>query len=66
MKLRFLKREEIYVSEYRNMDQSNIAAFIDNYYNRLRLHSSLGYKPRSPVPYGAVSSELTAQHTRSL
>ena len=24
---------------------ANVADFIDNYYNRVRLHSALGYKP---------------------
>jgi transposase InsO family protein len=45
--LKTLKREEIYANEYRDLDHlnANIAAFIDNYYNRVRLHSALGYKP---------------------
>jgi len=45
--LKTLKREEIYASEYRDLDhlRENIAAFIDSYYNRVRLHSALGYQP---------------------
>jgi putative transposase len=45
--MKTLKREEIYVNEYREMEhlRENIAAFIDSYYNRVRLHSALGYKP---------------------
>ena len=45
--LKTLKREEIYANEYRDREHlcENIAAFIDNYYNRVRLHSALGYKP---------------------
>ena len=45
--LKTLKREEIYANEYRDLEHlcENIAAFIDNYYNRVRLHSALGYKP---------------------
>ena len=42
-----LKREEMYVNEYRDHDhlRANITEFIDNYYKRQRLHSVLGYKP---------------------
>ena len=45
--MKTLKREEIYANEYRDMEhlRENIAAFIDTYYNRVRLHSALGYKP---------------------
>jgi len=45
--IRTLKREEIHVNEYRDLDHLavNIEAFIVGYYNRLRLHSALGYRP---------------------
>jgi transposase InsO family protein len=45
--MKTLKREEVYANEYRDLDhlRENIAAFIDDYYNRVRLHSALGYKP---------------------
>jgi transposase InsO family protein len=45
--LKTLKREEIHANEYRDLDhlRANIAAFIDHYYNRVRLHSALGYRP---------------------
>jgi putative transposase len=54
--MRTLKREEVYATEYRDLDhlQKNIAEFIENYYNRLRLHSSLGY--RSPEEFEQISS----------
>jgi transposase InsO family protein len=41
-----LKREEIYANEYRDLNhlRENIAAFIDTYYNCVRLHS-LDYRP---------------------
>jgi transposase InsO family protein len=44
--MRTLKREEIYANEYRNLEhlRSNIEMFIDQYYNRRRLHSALGYQ----------------------
>jgi hypothetical protein len=45
--MKTLKREEIYANKYRDLDhlRGNIAEFIDAYYNRVRLHSALGYKP---------------------
>ena len=45
--LKTLKREEIYASQYRDLDdlRANIEALIEQYYNRQRLHSALGYRP---------------------
>ncbi len=45
--LKTLKREEIYANDYRDLDhlRTNIEAFIEQYYNRCRLHSALGYRP---------------------
>jgi putative transposase len=45
--MKTLKREEIYANKYRDLDhlRENIAEFIDTYYNRVRLHSALGYQP---------------------
>lgn len=44
--LKTLKREEIYANTYRDLEhlRTNMAAFIDQYYNRIRLHSALGYR----------------------
>jgi transposase InsO family protein len=49
--LKTLKREEIYVNQYRDLDRlrDNIEEFIERYYNRQRLHSTLGY--RSPEEF---------------
>ncbi len=43
--LKTLKQEEIYCHEYRDLDELRLhsSAFIDEYYNRHRLHSALGY-----------------------
>jgi transposase InsO family protein len=49
--LKTLKREEIYANDYRDLDhlRMNIEVFIEQYYNRYRLHSALGY--RSPEEF---------------
>lgn len=45
--IKTLKREEIYANSYRDLEdlRAHMAEFIDNYYNRQRLHSALGYRP---------------------
>jgi len=45
--MKTLKREEIYANDYVDLEhlRKNIEAFIDDYYNRCRLHSALGYQP---------------------
>lgn len=43
--IKTLKREEIYAGNYQYIDElsAHLEEFIDRYYNRLRLHSALGY-----------------------
>jgi putative transposase len=45
--MKTLKQEEIYANPYRDLEHlvANIEAFIEQYYNRCRLHSALGYRP---------------------
>ena len=45
--MKTLKREEIYANDYVDLDdlRTNIQEFIEQYYNRRRLHSALGYQP---------------------
>jgi putative transposase len=44
--MKTLKREEIYGNAYLHLEhlRTNIEAFIEQYYNRCRLHSALGYQ----------------------
>jgi transposase InsO family protein len=44
--IKTLKQEEIYCREYRDIEDlsAHLKEFIEHYYNRLRLHSALGYR----------------------
>jgi putative transposase len=49
--MKTLKQEEIYANVYNDLEhlRGQVAEFLDQYYNRLRLHSALGY--RTPEEY---------------
>jgi hypothetical protein len=53
--IKTLKREEIYANEYDDLEHllRNIEEFIEQYDNRQRLHSALGY--RSPEEFARQS-----------
>jgi putative transposase len=53
--MKTLKREEIYARDYRDLEHvlESVEGFIENYYNRCRLHSALGY--RSPEEFESES-----------
>ena len=56
--MKTLKREEIYANKYDDLEhlRANIGEFIEQYYNRLRLHSALGYQ--SPEEFEQRSESL--------
>jgi transposase InsO family protein len=56
--IKTLKREEIYAHRYRDLEdlQAHVEEFIEQYYNRVRLHSALGYRPPEEFEQAAASS----------
>lgn len=63
--MKTLKHEEIDASCYRDIEHLRLAmnAFIDNIYNKERLHSALGY--RSPEEYEIASATKPWQRTQT-
>jgi transposase InsO family protein len=68
--MKTLKREEIYANDYVDLNhlRSTIEAFIEQYYNRCRLHSALGYQPpdefEQHLKYGVTSAGATMSFFR--
>jgi len=63
--MKTLKREEIYANKYDDLEnlRANIEEFIEQYYNRLRLHSALGY--RSPEEFEQQIEASASAESRS-
>jgi transposase InsO family protein len=61
--IKTLKVEEIYTTDYADLEHlhANIEDFIERYYNRIRLHSALGY--RSPEEFEKTLSVSDAENT---
>jgi len=65
--MKTLKREEIYANDYRDLEHllGNIEVFIEQYYNRFRLHSALGYRTPEEFEQEAVPGINSAGATMS-
>ena len=57
--MRTLKREEIDARSYRDLDdlRAHVQEFIERYYNRIRLHSALGYRPPEEFEQAAAVNQ---------
>jgi len=55
--IKTLKREEIDANRYRDLGhlRRHIEGFIEQYYNRMRLHSALGYRPPEEFEHAVAS-----------
>jgi transposase InsO family protein len=65
--MKTLKREEIYANDYVDLNHlhANVEAFIEQYYNRCRLHSALGYRSPEEFEQQLESAPTSAGATMS-
>ncbi len=61
--MKTLKYEEVYRTEYRNLEEAraSIGEFLEKIYNRERLHSALGYRPPLEFERGLQSAQAAAK-----
>jgi len=59
--MKTLKQEEIYCNQYTDFEDlsAHLEEFIDQYYNRLRLHSALGYRTPEEFERAAARSAVS-------
>lgn len=60
--MKTLKQEEIYCNQYRDFEElsGHLEEFIDRYYNRLRLHSALGYRTPEEFEQDAADAAVSS------
>jgi len=65
--MKTLKREEIYANDYLDLEhlRNNVETFIEDYYNRCRLHSALGYQPPEEFEQQLESTTINTGATMS-
>jgi putative transposase len=61
--IKTLKYEEVYRQEYRDLTEARalIARFIEQVYNRKRLHSALGYRPPAEFEQALLAHQHAGQ-----
>jgi transposase InsO family protein len=61
--MKTLKYEEVYRTEYRNLEEAraSIGEFLEKIYNRERLHSALGYRPPLEFERGLRSAQVAGK-----
>lgn len=60
--MKTLKQEQIYCHSYRDIEElsAHLEEFIENYYNRQRLHSALGYRTPEEFEAATLSPKVSA------